>query len=147
MFGLFESKIAKQIRAVTVKTIAQANELSPEVRNKIAKKVLDRILKYISEIDGVPLGAKLNNIMQNQIDEIGIERRKNVSNMEHKNPKWMEAALIESFLHMNSGKFGKKIATEATVVTYWCRMNISQTDYKKLGKKYKDKEKYKVVLY
>ena len=53
------------------------------------------------------------------------------------NPKWVEAALIESFVQANSGHFGKKVASEVgEMVMLWCRENMTKKDMDAFEKKY-----------
>ena len=49
----------------------------------------------------------------------------------------MEVALHESYLLMNCGKFGKKLAKEAILVIYWCRKNLSEKEINSIVKKAK----------
>ena len=58
-------------------------------------------------------------------------------NFNGQNPKWMEVALHESYLLMNCGKFGKKLAKEAILVIYWCRKNLSEKEINSIVKKAK----------
>ena len=72
MFGLFENKQGKALVAETLRTIEHADLLSAKDKNKVAKNVFTKIIKAINEIDGVPLGPKLDKIMQTQDVSIGI---------------------------------------------------------------------------
>lgn len=129
MFGLFESKEAKLIREDTKKTISNADTLFDEKQQKdIAKKVLYKILKCIAEIDGLGFGSKRDAVMKNQMQEAKLERQKNVNELQSANPKWMTAALVESFLMMNSGVYGKKLGEEAMMIQYWCRAKLSDKE-------------------
>ena len=137
MFGLFENKKAKAMRDETLRTIEHANLLSQKDRNKVAKNLFNHIIKCINEIDGIAPGDKLDNIMKKQLQNATKQRQKNVTHLEERNPKWIEFALLESFLIMNSGMLGPKLASESIIVGNWCRENMSETDLKKLEKKMK----------
>ena len=129
MFGLFESKEAKLIREETKRTISNADTLFDEKERKdIAKKVFYKTCKCIAEIDGLGLGPKRDEIMRNQMQEAKLERQSNVTEKKDANPKWMVAALVESYLMMNSGVYGKKLGEEAIMIQYWCRSNLSEKE-------------------
>ena len=68
------------------------------------------------------------------IDEVAKKRRNNVNELEYDNIKWVEDAMVESYLNMYSGTFGKKLAREAVMVIYWCRTNLSENEIEKLIK-------------
>ena len=135
MFGLFENKQGKALVAETLRTIEHADLLSAKDKNKVAKNVFTKIIKAINEIDGVPLGPKLDKIMQKQIQDATKQRQKQITAKEEKNPKWIETALFESFLLMNSGKFGQKISKQSIVIGSWCRENMTEVELKKFEKK------------
>lgn len=129
MFGLFESKAAKFIREDTKRTISNADVLFDEKQQKdIAKKVLDKISKCIYEIDGLGIGPKRDEIIKKQMVEAKLERQKNINEKGETNSKWMTAALIESYLIMNSGAYGKKLGKEAVMILYWCRSKLSDKE-------------------
>ena len=138
IFGLFEKKEAKLIRADLVTTFEQADTNFPlKIKKNIAKNVLNRIFTSIKEIDGIPHGTDLDNIIKRQLEDVQYERRSNVNELQWSNPKWMEVALHESYLLMNCGKFGKKLAKEAILVIYWCRKNLSEKEINSIVKKAK----------
>jgi hypothetical protein len=137
MFGLFESKEAKLIREDTKRTISNADSQFNEKQQKeIAKRVFSKICKYISEIDGLGLGSKRDEIMRNQMNEIKLERQNNIDEKEFGNPEWMVAALVESYLMMNSGVYGKKLGKEAENIMYWCRAKLSDKEIQDILSKF-----------
>ena len=137
MFGLFESKEAKLIREDTKRTISNADSQFNEKQQKeIAKRVFSKICKYISEIDGLGLGSKRDEIMRNQMNEIKLERQNNIDEKEFGNPEWMVAALVESYLMMNSGAYGKKLGKEAENIMYWCRAKLSDKEIQDILSKF-----------
>jgi len=140
MFGLFESKEAKLIREDTKKTLLSADTLYDQKQQKdIAKKVFYKICKCISEIDGLSIGPERDEIMRNQMSEIKLERQNNITEKQASNPKWMIAALVESFLMMNSGVYGKKLGKEAIMIQYWCRSKLSEKEILEIMSKFKIK--------
>ena len=68
IFGLFEKKEAKLIRADLVTTFEQADTNFPsKIKKNIAKNVLNRIFTSIKEIDGIPHGTDLDNIIKGSL--------------------------------------------------------------------------------
>ena len=135
VFGLFEKKEAKLIRAEAIRTLEHADLLSDKDRTKVAKSLFTKVIKCIAQIDGVPPGPKLDKIMKKQLSDATKERQKNITHLDESNPKWIESALLESFLMMNSGIFGSKLSQDSILIGNWCRENMSQKDLEKLEKK------------
>ena len=83
IFGLFEKKEAKLIRADLVTTFEQADTNFPlKIKKNIAKNVLNRIFTSIKEIDGIPHGTDLDNIIKRQLADVQYERRSNVNELQ-----------------------------------------------------------------
>lgn len=90
-------------------TIKDAYKLNKNDRERVATNVMKQMLTYVSEIEGLPKPSKkLDEICKRQIREAGIKRKNAVTSLGTKNPDWIQAALIESFLHSNSGFLEKK---------------------------------------
>jgi hypothetical protein len=90
-------------------TIKDAYKLNKNDRERVATNVMKQMLTYVSEIEGLPKPSKkLDEICKRQIREAGIKRKNAVTSLGIKNPDWIQAALIESFLHSNSGFLEKK---------------------------------------
>ena len=106
MFGLFENKQGKALVAETLRTIEHADLLSAKDKNKVAKNVFTKIIKAINEIDGVPLGPKLDKIMQKQIQDATKQRQKQITAKEEKNPK--VGYICDTFLEQAVQDKGKK---------------------------------------
>jgi uncharacterized protein YpuA (DUF1002 family) len=132
MFGLFENKQAKFWRQETKDTLVQAdNNFDNLGRKKIAAGLLTRIFKSIQQLEGLSNQEK-KEITFDQIDAVARERRENINDQQFHNPTWMEVALFESWLNMNSGVFGKKLAQEAVMVIYWARSNLSEQEINRI---------------
>jgi hypothetical protein len=132
MFGLFESKQAKFWRQETKDTLIQAdNNFDDLTRKIIAAGLLRRIFQSIQELEGMS-DHKKKEITYNQIEDVARERRENINEQQFHNPQWIEVALFESWLNMNSGDFGKKLAQEAVMVIYWARSNLSDREIDKI---------------
>lgn len=128
MFGLFENKQAKFWRQETKDTLVKAdNNFNNLERKKIATGLLTRIFKSIQELEGLS-NREIKEAAFDQIDAVARERRENINQQQFHNPIWMEVALFESWLNMNSGIFGKKLAKEAVMVIYWARSNLSDQE-------------------
>ena len=134
IFGLFESKEAKFWRNETNRTLNDARQrFDASERKKISINVLKRILQTLKDIENLDKKTK-KKIMFELIDEVAKKRRNNVNELEYDNIKWVEDAMVESYLNMYSGTFGKKLAREAVMVIYWCRTNLSENEIEKLIK-------------
>lgn len=128
MFGLFENKQAKFWRQETKDTLVKAdNNFNSLERKKIATGLLTRIFKSIQELEGLS-DREIKEAAFDQIDAVARERRENINQQQFHNLIWMEVALFESWLNMNSGVFGKKLAKEAVMVIYWARSNLSDQE-------------------
>ena len=134
VFGLFEKKEAKLIRSEAIRTLEHADMLSDKDRTKVAKSLFTKLIKCISQIDGVPQGPRLDKIIKKQLSDATKQRQKNITRLEESNPKWIEAALLESFLMMNSGVYGSKLSQDSILIGNWCRENMSQKDLEKFEK-------------
>ena len=134
MFGLFESKEAKFWRDETNRTLNDARQrFDASERKKISINVLKRILQTLKDINDLDQKSK-KEIMFKMIDEVAKKRRNNINELEYDNIKWVEDAMVESYLNMYSGYFGKKLAREAVMIIYWCRTNLSENEINKLVK-------------
>ena len=134
IFGLFESKGAKFWREETNRTLNDARQrFDASEREKISINVLKRIFKTLKDIENLDQKTK-KEIMFELIDEVAKKRRNNINELEYDNIKWVEDAMVESYLNMYSGTFGKKLAREAVLVIYWCRTNLSENEIDKLVK-------------
>ena len=134
IFGLFESKEAKFWRDETNRTLNDARQrFDASERKKISINVLKRILQTLKDIENLDQKTK-KEIMFKLIDEVAKKRRNNINELEYDNIKWVEDAMVESYLNMYSGTFGKKLARESVMVIYWCRTNLSENEIDKLIK-------------
>ena len=89
--------------------IKNANELNKKDRERVATNVWNQMLTYVSEIEGLPKPSKkVDEICKRQLREATIKRQNAITELEYKNPDWIQASLVESFLHCNSGFLEKK---------------------------------------
>jgi hypothetical protein len=90
-------------------TIKDAYKLNKNDRKRVATNVMNQMLTYVSQIEGLPKPSKeVDEICKRQIREATIKRQNAITSLGAKNPDWIQAALIESFLHSNSGFLEKK---------------------------------------
>jgi hypothetical protein len=89
--------------------IKNANELNKKDRERVATNVWNQMLTYVSEIEGLPKPSKeVEKICKRQLREAAIKRQNAITELEYKNPDWIQASLVESFLFCNSGFLEKK---------------------------------------
>tara|TARA_B100000575_G_C23079710_1_gene622034 strand:+ start:636 stop:1085 length:450 start_codon:yes stop_codon:yes gene_type:complete len=135
IFGLFESKEAKFWREETNRTLNDARQrFDKSERKKISINVLTRILKILDDIKDLSSSEKKKTMFE-LIEEVAKKRRNNINELEYDNTKWVEDSMVESYLNMYCGYFGKKLAREAVMVIYWCRTNLSENEIDKIIKK------------
>jgi Ca2+-binding EF-hand superfamily protein len=135
-FGLFESKEAKFWRDETKRTLDDASyRFDDENKKKISKNVLTRILSVLNEIKDLNSKNK-KDILFSHIDEVAKKRRNNINELKYNNTNWVEDAMVESYLNMYCGFFGKKLAREAVMVIYWCRTHLSENEINKIIQKF-----------
>ena len=70
---------------------------------------MKQMATYVSQIEGLPKPSKkVDEICKRQLREAIIKRQNAISSLGAKNPDWIQASLVESFLHCNSGFLEKK---------------------------------------
>jgi len=90
-------------------TVKNANELNKKDRERVATNAMNQIAFYVSEIEGLPKPSKkIDEICKRQLREAMIKRQNAITELEYKNPDWIQASLVESFLQCNSGFIEKK---------------------------------------
>jgi hypothetical protein len=134
MFGLFENKQAKQCIASFNHALNSADNLSQGNKKKIALYILKIQIKFIKEIEGLPVPSpEVDKIMKAQMYWATNMRQKSVSKKEDKDPKWVQFALLESFLQGNSMVFGRKTFEHVCGgVNNWIQQNLSEKEFKKI---------------
>ena len=137
IFGLFGGSEGDKLLKETIRTIQNADELKEKDKKSIAKYLFTKITKSIQEIEGLPIPSdKVDKIILRQINEATKMRQNAISKLEDRDPKWIKAALVESFLLANCGKYGEKIMwSTMTPIQEWIKENIPEKDFKKLEKK------------
>jgi hypothetical protein len=89
--------------------VKKANELNKKDRERVATNVRNQMVTYVSEIEGLPkLSKKVDEICKRQLREATIKRQNAITELEYKNLDWIQASLVESFLHCNSGFLEEK---------------------------------------
>jgi hypothetical protein len=138
MFGFFKNKKGKMLIAETSRVIDNAQKnLSVKTKQIIAKNVIKKMLIYVKEIENIPKNTnELDVLLKIQCNEATQNRQNEITIDEENNPKWVEAALIESCAQANSGYFGKKAEFEVMeMIDLWCKENMAQKDIDAFEKK------------
>ena len=138
MFGLFGNKQGKMITDEAVRTMFNADEnLNIIKKQVIARNVSNKIFACIKETENLTIPSKeLDILIKKQVNEATSNRQNAITIDGENNPKWVEAALIESYLQANSGTFGKQTAQEVCpMIINWCKENMTQKDAEQLEKK------------
>jgi hypothetical protein len=104
------TKLQNELLANELKIVVKkANELNKKDRERVAINVMNQMATYVSEIEGLPKPSKeVEEICKRQLREAMIKRQNAITELEYKNPDWIQASLVESFLHCNSGFLEKK---------------------------------------
>jgi hypothetical protein len=93
------------------RTIEDAYKLNKNDQKKVATNIMNQMAAYVSEIEGLPKPSKkVDEICKRQLREAMTKRQNAITILGTKNPDWIQAAIIESFLHCNSGFLEKKIS-------------------------------------
>ena len=137
IFGLFENKQGRAMREETANTIAEADSLEKKDKKKIAKFVLLKIMEFMKEIEGLPKPSpEMDEVFKRHGTKAMQMRRAAMSSLGSKDPDWLKAAILESFLLGNTGTYGKKISQDIlAMIMQWVQINAPE-DYKKYEKKY-----------
>ena len=138
IFGLFENKQGRAMREETANTIAEADSLEKKDKKKIAKFVLLKIMEFMKEIEGLPKPCpEMDEVFKRHGTKAMQMRRAAMAALGSKDPDWLKAAILESFLLGNTGTYGKKISQDIlAMIMQWVQINVPE-DYKKYEKKYK----------
>jgi hypothetical protein len=104
------SKLQNELLLNELKIVVKnANELNKKDRERVATNVWNQMTTYVSEIEGLPKPSKeVEKICKRQLREAAIKRQNAITELEYKNPDWIQASLVESFLQCNSGFIEKK---------------------------------------
>ena len=90
-------------------TVKDAYKLNKNDRERVATNVMNQMATYVSQIEGLSKPSKkVDEICKRQLREAIIKRQNAISSLGAKNPDWIQASLVESFLHCNSGFLEKK---------------------------------------
>jgi len=137
IFGLFKNKQGRAFREETANTIADADSLEKKDKKKIAKFVLLKITEYMKEVEGLPIPSpELDEVIKRHGAKAMQMRRAAMSELGSKDPDWLKAAILESFILGNTGTYGKKICEDIlSMIMQWIQINAPE-DYDKYEKKY-----------
>jgi hypothetical protein len=104
------SKLQSELLVNELKIVLKnANELNKKDRERVATNVWNQMATYVSEIEGLPKPSKeVEEICKRQLREAMRKRQNAITELEYKNPDWIQASIVESFLFCNSGFLEKK---------------------------------------
>ena len=137
IFGLFENKKGRAFREETANTLADADSLEKKDKKSIAEFVLLKIVEYMKEVEGLPIPSpELDEVFKRHGSEAKQMRHAAMSELGSKDPDWLKAAILESFILGNTRTYGKKICEDIlAMIMQWIQKNAPE-DYKKYEKKY-----------
>ena len=137
IFGLFENKKGRAFREETANTLADADSLEKKDKKSIAEFVLLKIVEYMKEVEGLPIPSpELDEVFKRHGAEAKEMRYAAMSELGSKDPDWLKAAILESFILGNTRTYGKKICEDIlAMIMQWIQKNAPE-DYKKYEKKY-----------
>ena len=136
IFGLFRNKQGEALHEETIRTLNKADELPKKNKKWIAKYLLEKITQYVGELEGLKIPSpEADKILKSHVNEATFERQMAIGPLEDNDPKWLLAAILESFAHANTGGLGKKESLKTIIsIRNWIEEN-APTEFKKNKKK------------
>jgi len=134
MFGIFGNLKIKLLKKELTSTIKNADKLETNDRFLIAHRLANQMNNCMQQLKGIISPSKeADFILKTLLSDAANRRRSSITSLGEKNPEWVEAALLESFLQGLSGVFGKKTSDEIIVqIMSWVKNNISEKEFKKI---------------
>lgn len=134
MFGIFNNLKIKFLKKELVSTIKNADNLEKNDRSLIAYRLASQINTCMQQLKGIISPSKeADFILKSLLKSTADRRRSAISSLNEKNPEWVEAALLESFIQALSGVFGEKTSDEIIIqIMSWIKNNISEKEFKNI---------------
>jgi hypothetical protein len=134
MFGLFKNIKSKLAKSELESTLKNADRLEQNDRFLIAYRIANQMATFMQQLKGLPVPSnEVDIILKSQLKEVATRRRSAITSLGEKNPQWVEAALLESFLVGLSGIFGKKVSDEMILlIMSWLKKNMSEKEFRKI---------------
>jgi hypothetical protein len=134
MFGLFKNIKSKLAKSELESTLKNADRLEQNDRFLIAYRIANQMATFMQQLKGLPVPSnEVDIILKSQLKEVETRRRSAITSLGEKNPQWVEAALLESFLVGLSGIFGKKVSDEMILlIMSWLKKNMSEKEFRKI---------------
>ena len=134
MFGLFKNIKSKLAKSELESTLKNADRLEQNDRFLIAYRIANQMATFMQQLKGLPVPSnEVDIILKSQLKEVATRRRSAITSLGEKNPQWVEAALLESFLFGLSGILGKKVSDEMSLlIMSWLKKNMSEKEFRKI---------------
>jgi hypothetical protein len=134
MFGLFKNIKSKLAKSELESTLKNADRLEQNDRFLIAYRIANQMATFMQQLKGLPVPSnEVDIILKSQLKEVATRRRSTITSLGEKNPQWVEATLLESFLVGLSGIFGKKVSDEMILlIMSWLKKNMSEKEFRKI---------------
>ena len=140
----FKKNKSQQMMEETKKTIEAANNLSDEDRHKSAKFIIEKLVKLILEGEGLKITATMDKQTAKEYDDdykkminehlffATSMRQNSISSMQEKDPKWIQACLLESYVIAKSDIIDEKEEIEISdLIASWTENNLTKEEWKK----------------
>ena len=91
-------------------------------------------MEFMKEIEGLPKPSpEMDEVFKRHGTKAMQMRRAAMSALGSKDPDWLKAAILESFLLGNTGTYGKNIPGYLAMIMQWVQINVPE-DYKNMKK-------------
>ncbi len=134
--NLIAKRFGEDMLTETKRTLTKAYGLEKKEKKLIAKFLLEKIIKYIGEIEGLPVRSQeFDKILKKQGNEATSLRQLSISPLEDNDPNWLKAAILENFNFALYGSLGKERSKYALTFIFEWIEDSAPDDYKKYKKK------------
>ena len=140
----FGKSKSQQMVDETKRTIKVANQLSDEDRHISAKFIIEKLIKLILESEGLKITASMQKSTNNEYDArfkkmieehltFATSMRKNsISEKQERDPKWIQACLLESYIIAKSDFIEDKEEQEnSELISFWIEENLTKEEWEK----------------
>jgi hypothetical protein len=140
----FGKSKSQQMVDETKRTIKTANQLSDEDRHTSAKFIIEKLIKLILQSEGLKITASFKKLTNNEYDasyKKMIEehltfatsmRQNSISEKQERDPKWIQACLLESYIIAKSDFIEDKEEQEISdLISFWIEENLTKEEWEK----------------
>ena len=138
----FNKSKSQQMVEETIKTIEIANRLNDKDKHSSAKFIIDKITKLILESEGLKIIAPMKKQTASEYENAYQEmikkhlsfatsmRQNSISSMKEKDPKWIQACLLESYIIAKSDFVEDKEEAEISdLISNWIEDNLTKEEW------------------